>query len=950
MEAAQDLVKRTPPESIPETGSAESYHTVLGTSPPDYVEKISRYLGVVDQGRQDPVSQDSDSGDSLFLTQMTVPEPVRLPRRRHTFLGSDPTSPRNIKYGDDSSSAFHKEHCREKRRERIKLPIYNFPFITKRRKSRSRLLYSQQNIQLHNFGMGGFFKCVREMFQNYQVGDKVESNLRTVDMDGEEISPLSEGDEERSRDEDIKVVERKHFVVSSKGKCPHSWNTQKRDEQQRKRRVDANGITSQRRQHKTLHKTAVKACISDAERTDNGESSCRAPVETSDRDMNNGRDVAARTETPNTARRMARGSEKKAGEEKLRDDSDATSPVEKTQLDREVSLSVTADVCHIDHLSQTGQSEDGSGTRESPPHLIMDTDGGDSRVTRTKREKGGKDELHEAQHAATFENVETAGAETPAPQAGDELELNGNDQMDENTPRPEDQSVEDGVNEREEPPLKQKKKKRKKNKPAVENSGQEDESGHVECEETERKQRKEEDVEQLSSGTAAAPHNDDAEIQRRKKKRKKEKSLVNVAGASTLDQLEELESCLENAAASQETSDSSYVKRKKQEKKKHATCQDATPAGGEDGEDVSTYDDAVTPAGKKQKKQKTGFGICDGIDMFPEEVADKTPETSGDNKDVEVVTKKKKKKKKKMGEISSMTISEQSHDSVSEQEKEKKRASSFLTADAEGDKSSPSQSVAVSAGDFQTESAEMVGNVSVTGSHDGIRKKKRKRKMWADNHEQDFEELNETCQSDLSIITDAGEKRKQKREESEPATPVENAADEDVALMKKKKKKKKKKKEEGKTQDNLPTVTEDAESEISTLTSHKTNQLSSPLDPESKHGHSAESASEQITKETTDMAAPDGPGNLVFNGFRDMKKKCSDNIWLEGKSLARTVELKMKEKNSPAAVPSSRSSSSMLSETDSAPCFGASSNSIKKVKHTKAKRRLYNPHEDFFTQ
>ncbi|KAM7374727.1 hypothetical protein PAMP_007368 [Pampus punctatissimus] len=782
--------------------------------------------------------------------------------------------------------------------------------------------------------MGGFFKCVREMFQSYQKGDKVESYLPTVDMDGEEISPLSEGDEERSHDEDIKVVERKHFVVSSKGKCPHSWNTQKRDDQvtqQRKRRVDTTGRQkrSQRRQHKTLDKTPVKLCISDAESTDSGESSCRARVETSDEDINNGRDVAARTEMPNTNRRLTRENKKnlfcqKAEEEELGDDSNATSPVEKTQLDREMSFTVTADVCHIDHLFQTGQSEDESGTREnqdllqSPPHLIMDTNDGDSRVTKRKkkkREKGGKDELHEAQHAATSGNME----ETLAPQAGDELELNGNNQMeksphDENTSRLEDLSVEDCVNEREEPPLKQKKKKRKKNKPAVENSGQEDETGNLECDNKKEKKRKqssehEEDVEQLSSGTVAEPLNDDAERQRKKKKRKKEKSLVNAGGASTSDQLEELESCLENVGASQETSDS-YVKRKKHKKKKHATCQDAAPAGGEDGEDVSTYDDAAALAGKKKNKQKTGFGICDGIDMFPEEVADKTQKTSGGNKDAEAVTKKKKKKKKKMGEILSMTNSEQSHDLVSEQEKEKKRASSFLAADAEGDKRCPSQSVAVSDGDFQTESAEMIGNVSVTESHDGIRKKKRKRKMSADNHERDFEEPNKTCQSDLSISTDAGVKRKKKREESEPATPVESAADDAVVLMEKKKKKKKK--EKGKTQENLPTVIEGAELEISTMTSHKTNQLSS-LDPESKHGHR-----------------------------------------LEGKSLAKSVELEpqkheKKGKNSPAAVPSFISSSSMLSETDSAPCFKMpSSNSIKKDKHTKVKRKLHNPSEDFF--
>ncbi|XP_042286930.1 phoenix [Thunnus maccoyii] len=1037
MKAGHHPVKRSGLDAITEV-SSQSCHFVLETSPPDYVEKISRFLeSSVGQSRQDPEANDSDSGDSLFLTQKSVPEAVRSRRRRHSTLRSDPTSPRDLEDGEDSCFAPHREDGRERREKKYRLPKYSFPFLTERKgKPKSNLLFVQQNTRLHNFGMGGFFKCVRELWQSYQRGDNLESSLLTVDVDGEEIPPLSEGEEEKSDDEDIKVVERKRFVLSSKAKCPQPLNTpQKRHnhvKQQRKRRRASNASQemSQGRQWKMLHKMPAKGSISrvtlspsDTESTDDGASSCRAESRKSDEHIKSGRNIVAQTEMPKTKRCKRNLFYQNAGEEELHNDSDATSPVEYTQLDREVSVTVTADVSHIDDPSQTGQPEDESGTRErqdllqSPPHLIRDTNGDESRVKKRKKEKGehgGKDKLPEAQHAATSEDVEITDADSPALQAGGKLEINENNQMenslhDDNTLRQEgERSVEDGVNEREIPPLKQKKKKRNKNKVAVENSGQEDKGGNLECDVrmeedsvfsescnvvsdgTEKKKKKkkkrkrsseqEEDVEQLSSGAVAEPLNDDAETQKKKKKRKKEKRVIHAeASNSTLDQLEEHESCLENTAASQETLDSSCVKRKKHKKKKQSSSNDATQSGEEGGVDVSMSNDAATLAGKKKKKKIPGFDVCDGIDTSSGEVADKTQKATGDE-DAELVTKKKKKKKekKRMSEILSRHISDdtvaQSHDSASVREKEKKRASSFLAADAEGncaqtnqDKSSPSQAVAVSAGAFETESAEMAGNLSVAESNDGVRKKKRKRKMSDKGHERDFEEPNETCQSDLPETTDGGVKRKKKRrrEESEPVTPTESAADvecsqiDEAVVLKKKKKKKKKIKE------NPPTDIEDAESEIFTLTSHKKKQFASPLDPKGEHGHSAERShdsrtSDQAAKETADIAAPEVPGSQTLNDVKDkkkkMKKKRTDNVLPEGQSLAESVELEphkhkkkeKKERNNPTAVPSFISSSSMLPDTDSPSRFEmSSSNNISKNKRIKAKRRLYNLSEDF---
>ncbi|XP_022601674.1 uncharacterized protein LOC111222277 isoform X2 [Seriola dumerili] len=69
----------------------------------------------------------------------------------------------------------------------------------------STQLSARQSAALHNYAMGGFLRCVRELWQSYQGGDDVQSSLPTVDMDGENIPPLSE-EEESSESEDIKVV------------------------------------------------------------------------------------------------------------------------------------------------------------------------------------------------------------------------------------------------------------------------------------------------------------------------------------------------------------------------------------------------------------------------------------------------------------------------------------------------------------------------------------------------------------------------------------------------------------------------------------------------------------------------------------------------------------------------------------------------------------------------
>ncbi|XP_063750562.1 uncharacterized protein LOC134871677 isoform X2 [Eleginops maclovinus] len=175
------------------------------------------------QGR-DPVSEgpaeaESDSGDSLFITQKPVPEAVRSGRSTRYSWWAKPLSPTDIEESEEdkeSSDSYHGESPSGNlhRIKKIRLPKFSFPF----RAERKRVLLRVHNERLHSYLMGGFFECVRlrDLRMGCQTTKDVESSLPTVDMDGEHISPLSEEDEERLDEEDIKVVERKQFLMSSK--------------------------------------------------------------------------------------------------------------------------------------------------------------------------------------------------------------------------------------------------------------------------------------------------------------------------------------------------------------------------------------------------------------------------------------------------------------------------------------------------------------------------------------------------------------------------------------------------------------------------------------------------------------------------------------------------------------------------------------------------------------
>ncbi|XP_068572530.1 protein LYRIC-like [Cebidichthys violaceus] len=791
----------------------------------------------VGQGRQDTVSNGSaeeerDSGDSLFITQKTgtLPEAGRSGRRPLYSRRSKPVSPRDLEESEDSSSS---TSCDEelkthkwRRRRKYSLPKYSFPFLQERKLQSGPL--PDQNKSLHNYTIGGFFKCLGELRQSSRRGENLESSLPTVDMDGENLSMLSEEEGERSEDEDIKVVERKHFVASAKMKSQQTWCNQLKE--QRRRKID----------------------------TQKGK---------------------------------------------------ASKPV----------------------AEQAGPRPGSQRLLHRPP----------DRTAVTKVKKRRKEESEGLRVAASM-NMEAK--ETPslsegcrAAKTSDVLEVNGKNVMEgssgaDNTLRQEERDIPDSTQ----------KKKRKNNKSRAESVGQEvdvrvdDSVVSVRCnveddgkkkkkKKKKKRKRSGEDVELLQSGAVAEPLNDDADIQKKKKKRKKELGIViteehevEEASNRTLDlspvSTEPLEAsghCSENAAIAQETVASSFVKRKKHKKKQQSFSNNA-PRDGEEGADVSfdLDDDSVTLAkdsGTSLKKKRKSLSEGRYFSSY-------TPEEKGKFKNVyhqktnedleeqnaEPVTKKK-------SEIFSRGVSEdkvvQSDDSASAREKEKKRNSSFLVADAEEN--------------------------DVEELNDGVTKRKRKRKTSAEQHsvenghEQDCEEPDETRRGALPQSTDTGRKKKKKRtgSESEGLDGAANAAfsPHDEVL------KKKKKKCNDVMKEGPPTTTT-----CSSVSRKEKGKRCGGV--KVSHDGSTHASTEMLTSVECDSASSEMPGSQASKDARDKKKKLQN----EGKSSTESAELepienKMKQKE--------RNNQSTTPETSD----------IVKKKHRKLKWKLHNPNKDFFT-
>ncbi|XP_047462787.1 trichohyalin-like isoform X2 [Mugil cephalus] len=701
---------------------ADSCNIVLETSPPDYVKKMSRYLE--EQTRRDESwensaeEDDSDSGDSMFITQAPVPEPVRSRRRTAP-------APLHGSKGDTLLSDSHGKSKSYKKRRNYSPPKHSF-FSLDGERPRETVLHPHQNIRLHNFAMGGFFQSVKQLWQNYQRG--VESSLPTVDADGECLSPISEAEEENNEDVDIKVVPRRWLVVpSTTKKLSRPWYTPTTEDSQLKQQKKKTGtkvtqLTPQRGHEIRATATVLKDTPSSRKKClDDKESS-----PTSDRND------PAGTETPRAKISLAREIKKVTSRKNKRkcdlyNNRDATvcepSPDGHVETDREASAAVAepqADVFRTDEPSQTGPTEcepetpdllqsdtnndterekdeeddesveDGKGqSPEEPegqdaaveiaevtPSLSRPTDepelhkNGDDDVPRQEKGDGFNSELKEKRQRKALEaedasqEVDGVGdvrvEEEPAllgngdPEDGDGGGGGGDVEQLESSPAAEPPN--------DEVQIRKKKTKRKKetdvrleDEPALlGNSDPEDDGGGG-------------DVKQLESSPAAEPPNDDVQIRKKKMKRKKESDVTS--DQKSTEQLEEEREHLGTTEASQETLESSFVKRKK--KKKHQTASNEDTQEGEgDCQDVNFSNDVTTleeSAGllvkkKKKKKKKKRTSDTDDIAVTPEDDVNSfnTQITTDDlgEQDAEVATKKKKKKKKrKSGEISSMEIS-----------------------------------------------------------------------------------------------------------------------------------------------------------------------------------------------------------------------------------------------------------------------------------------------------
>ncbi|XP_061608538.1 uncharacterized protein LOC133467552 [Phyllopteryx taeniolatus] len=221
--------------------SAESGHAVLEKSLPDCVKEISQHLER--QNPKGPTEVDSDSGDSLFLTQEPVPQAARAVRRRKSSQRTYATE------GEDSggitSSAQRHDDNHEmstnKKKQKLKLPNYNFSFLTESW-HRGTHLIKRHNIRLHNYVTGGFFKCVKL----WQGTNHFWMPLPTVDQDDEDISPLTQDGEDKSSHEDIKVVDKKCFLAKSKTKQQQPWCTPPRGTKQWKHQQEGGVVTQER--------------------------------------------------------------------------------------------------------------------------------------------------------------------------------------------------------------------------------------------------------------------------------------------------------------------------------------------------------------------------------------------------------------------------------------------------------------------------------------------------------------------------------------------------------------------------------------------------------------------------------------------------------------------------------------------------------------------------------
>ncbi|CAB1316424.1 unnamed protein product [Coregonus sp. 'balchen'] len=240
-------------EGVYEAAEDNSSQIILETPDPDIVKTISHYFEAALSGQKYVVSHpvtdhgtessadSSDSGDSLFITQVPVSEVVRSVRRCHSKERSEFTC--TIESGEEDGPATPqrkqqvspamKHHKRKAEKHGLKK--YSFPFLgsiyrskhlsSRERAYRNTHLPLLKSVTFASKAIGGFFRCVKTLKKFSKGKVTLASALpnRYLDEEGE-LSPLSEQEEEsKGSDDDIRVVENELLTPFLKKKKRQTW-------------------------------------------------------------------------------------------------------------------------------------------------------------------------------------------------------------------------------------------------------------------------------------------------------------------------------------------------------------------------------------------------------------------------------------------------------------------------------------------------------------------------------------------------------------------------------------------------------------------------------------------------------------------------------------------------------------------------------------------------------
>ncbi|XP_026068120.1 phoenix [Carassius auratus] len=194
---------------------------IFETPPPDVVDSINecfeQFTSTVEK-RSDAtphnLSSDSDSGESLFITQSRT-KAVRTERRlrsskRPESVSDDSGNGReNEDTEHERGSGGQRVECPKRRKSLIYLPPRRttFPFLLK--SLRRQNLSSKKSQILENSEMGGFLKCIRKIEEGcVNTGRAISPSLLES-----ELSDNSEGGDQHS-DHEVTKVDRSIFVPS----------------------------------------------------------------------------------------------------------------------------------------------------------------------------------------------------------------------------------------------------------------------------------------------------------------------------------------------------------------------------------------------------------------------------------------------------------------------------------------------------------------------------------------------------------------------------------------------------------------------------------------------------------------------------------------------------------------------------------------------------------------